>query len=363
MKKVLNIVTSELRFDGITTFLLNNLNNLDLNKIQYDFLAPSITSEIENEINKKSKIFIIKDRKKFFRYIKKVSKIIKDNKYEIVHIHGSSSLLVIELIASILGRCKNRIVHSHNTKSNHMFLHKLLKPIFNLLYTERLACGQKAGEWLFNNKKFTIINNGIDIEKYSYDEKARNEMRRVNHLNEKIVIGHIGTFNLQKNHDYIIDIFGEIEKKYKDRYHLVLIGEGKNLKNIIEKSKKKGIYNNISFVGNSNNVEEWLQAMDVLILPSLFEGFPLVLVEGQTAGLPCVVSNKVTHDVKITDLVEFLSIEDEPKLWADKIANIPIYERSTIKNKVKLQIKKAGYDIKDNAKKLENIYLNINNRK
>ena len=359
MIKVLNVVTQSLTTDGITNYLLNYYNNLDNNKIQFDFVCPSILPMIEKQINEKSgKIYILKDRKNVIRYIYKLKNIIKNNMYDIVHIHGSSSILVIELLASYFAGCKIRIIHSHNTKTQHPHLHKLLKPLFNLLCTDRFACGRDAGIWLFGKKNFIIIPNGNDISKFEYNESVRNEIRKKYNLQNKIVVGHVGVFNEQKNHLFLLEVIKKLKESNPNKYKFVLIGDGILYNTIIEKSKEYGIYDNIIFTGRTNEVPKWLQAMDIMLLPSLYEGFPMVLIEWQIAGLPCVISDRITKDVKITDLVYFRTI-DSSKIWCDTISNIKINNRE--KNKVKIirQIKKEGYDIAENAEKLEREYINL----
>lgn len=355
--KVLNIFTSPLVYDGISMSVLNYFNNIDNQKIQMDFVTPSVIAEIEEQIKEKGgRVYIVKGRKKHpLNYIKQLSALVKNNRYDIVQAHGSSAMLCLEMIAAKKAGCKIRIAHCRNTKCDHKILDKLLRPIFYKTYTHGFACGEKAGKWLFRNRKFEIINNGKDIDKFKYNEEIRKEYREKYNLNDKIVIGHVGNFNEQKNHDFLIDVFYNLTK-IDSAYYLVLIGRGYTQPTIEKKIKTLGIEDKVLFVGRSSEVEKWIQAMDIMVFPSKFEGFPNVLVEWQIAGLPCVISSAITNEVKLTDLVQFISLNESPKYWAEKINQIKLQDRNLIKDKVVNQIKEQGYDIKENAKKLEKIY-------
>ena len=358
--RVLNVLTGPIAYEGISMSVLNYFKNIDNSKIKMDFVGPYIVDEIEKQINDKGgKVYIIEGRKKNpLRYIKKVSLLIKENKYDIVQAHGSSAILCLEMIAAKKAGCKIRIAHCRNTKCDHVILDKLLRPIFYKTYTHGFACGELAGKWLFKDRKFEIINNGKDTEKFKYDEEIRKKMRYKCNLEDKIVIGHVGNFNEQKNHTFLIDILYNLVQK-NPNYYLVSIGKGRLQSAIEQKVKELGIDKNILFVGASSEVEKWLQAMDIMVFPSKFEGFPNVLVEWQIAGLPCIISSAITKEVKLTNLVQFVPLEKNPKYWAEEIGKIELQDRNLIKDKVIAQIKEQGYDIKENAKKLEKIYENL----
>lgn len=355
--KILNVLTSPLVYDGISMSVFNYFDNIDNKKIQMDFVTSYIIDELENKIEKKKgRVYIIKERKKHpLKYIKKLSSLIKENNYDIVQAHGSSAILCLEMIAAQMAGCNIRIAHCRNTKCNHVILDKLLRPIFYKTYTHGFSCGELAGKWLFKNRKFEIINNGKDTEKFKYDEEIRKKMRHQYDLEDKIVIGHVGNFNEQKNHTFLMDILYNLVQ-INPNYYLVSIGKGNLQTEIEQKARKLEIEKNVLFVGESSEVEKWLQAMDIMVFPSKFEGFPNVLVEWQIAGLPCIISSAITKEVKITDLVQFISLEKSPKYWAEEICKVELQGRNLIKDKVIGQIKEQGYDIKENAKKLEKIY-------
>jgi len=362
--KVLNILTSPFIYDGISMSNMNYFRHIDKDKIQIDFVAPDVNENIQKEIEEnKGHVYIIEGRRNApLTYMKKLSNLIKEKKYDIIQAHGSSAILCLEMIAAKKAGCNIRIAHSRNTKADHAIIDKMLRPIFYKTYTHGFACGEEAGKWLFGNRKFEIINNGKNMEEYQFNDIVRKQVRKENDLEGKLVIGHVGNFNSQKNHDYLINVFYELVKENKNLYQLVLIGEGGLRKEIEEKAKSLQIENQILFVGKTNEVNKWLQAMDIMVFPSKFEGFPNVLVEWQMAGLPCLISDKITDKVKLTNLVQFASIEEEPKKWADRIINIELEDREKNKEVLCKQIKEKGFDIKENAKKLEEIYIQLYNK-
>lgn len=366
--KVLNVMTSGLEYNGIGMSVLNYFRNIDENKIHIDFVVPNIVDDkIRGEVEgKNGKIFemVYKGKrlrdKKPLEYCKKLYNILKQENYDAVHVHGSSAMLVMEMIIAKKAGCKIRIVHSRNTKSNFPLIHNICKPFFKNSYTDAFACGKEAGEWLFGkDAKVTVIPNGKDLDFFKYNEKVRNEYRKKYNLEDKIVIGHVGNFSYQKNHEYLIDVFYNLSLK-SDKYYLILAGSGNLQDEIKEKVKKLGIENKVLFIGRVSNIVEWIQAMDIMVFPSRFEGFPNVLIEWQIAGLPCIIADTITPDVKVTDLVQFKSIEDKPETWVSAIESIKLNDRNDTSHLK--QIKDAGYDIKDNAKRLENIYLSLLNR-
>lgn len=364
--KVLTVMTSSLGINGIGLSIMNYFRNLNSEHITMDFAVPNIVDEsIRKEIEEKNgKIYelVTKDGKKLKQrkpilYCKKLYKILKENNYDIIHVHGSSSMMCMELLTAKKAGCKIRIAHSRNTESDNNKLHKILKPLFKNSYTAAFACGKEAGEWLFGkNKKFTVIPNGKNCEEFKFNKEKRQEIREKYNLEDKIVIGHVGNFWYQKNHEFLIDIFYELTKK-SEKYFLVLAGYGELQEKIKEKVRELKIENKVLFLGKVTNISEWLNAMDIMVFPSRFEGFPNVLIEWQISGLPCIISDKITKDVKVTDLVQFKSIEDSAEEWSDEISKIKINDREN--PKYIEEVKKAGYDIKENAKKLEEIYYSL----
>lgn len=359
--KILQIITAGMFLDGITSIIMDYYRNIDKSYTKIDFASTSIIESLRREIiQNNSSLYIIKNRKKNpFSYFKKLYKIIKENKYDIVEVHGSSSIMCLEMLAAKKAGCKVRIAHSHNTKTEHVILHILMKPIFNRSYTCAFACGEEAGKWLFGNKKFTIIKNARDIDQFKFDNEIRKRVREENKINDSIVIGNVATFNYQKNHEYLIDIFNALVGEKSKKYKLILIGDGSLKQKIQDKVKKYGIEEHVIFVGKTTEVANWLQAMDIMLLTSRYEGFPNVLIEWQIAGLPCIISDKITDKVKITNLVDFQSIEEPVSKWIEKIQNTRITDRLSNQEQILNQIRINGFDIKYNARMLLKKYEDL----
>lgn len=370
--KVLNIMTSSLTYNGISMSIMNYFRNIDNSKVQMDFVVPNIVDkEIKEEIeSKECKIYELvyhngkMRQKRPIKYCRKLYKILKDEEYDAVHVHGSSAMMFMELWVAKKAKCKIRIAHSRNTKSDNEKLHNFCKPFFKHSYTDAFACGKEAGEWLFGkNSDFIIIPNGKDSNMFKYNDKIRKEYRNKYGIKDKIVIGHVGNFFYQKNHDFLIDVFHELTL-LNEKYYLVMIGYGDLEEKIRKKVEQLEIQDRVLFLGkiSSDDVAKWLQAMDIMVFPSRFEGFPNVLVEWQMAGLPCLISDKITDKVKLTDLVQFASIEEKPKKWAERIKDIKLEDREKRNDMLLDEIKEKGFDIKENAKKLEKIYIQLYNR-
>jgi len=355
--KILQINTVPFKRDGIVAVILNYAKNMNKSNLQIDFVA---MNEMENDLKKEfeavGKIHILKMRNKNpIAYILKLSKIIRKEKYDVVHIHGNSCTLAVDLFAAKIGGAKVRIAHSHNSRCKHTFFNKILRLPFNLFYTHGLACSEMAGKWLFKNKPFKILQNAIDLEKYKFKELKRNEFRDKYNINGKIAIAHIATLSNEKNHKFILDVLKKIVSKNGD-YILFLIGDGELRNEIENKVKIFKLENNVVFTGSVQNVHELLNAMDLLVLPSLYEGLPVIAIEAQANGLPMLLSDNVSKECKITDLVEFLPLEAEK--WVEKIFEKKISEnRIAISNNAVENLKNTGFDIKKEAMNLRNIYI------
>lgn len=344
------------KIGGVETFLMNYYRNLDRSKIQFDFI--SIYDELcfEDEILKLGgKIYKIPSEKKHpLKYCKELEKVMNTNKYRIIHINMLSAANILPILIAKKQKIKHIIVHSHNSNTPSGGLRKILNIInkpFLKLATDYWACSELAGKWLFGKKilqtnRLTVINNAIDIEKYQYNENTRNEIRKQLQIQDKLVIGNIGRFAYQKNHEFLIDIFYEIQKQNKNTI-LLLIGEGELKEKIEQKVKMLNIEDKVILLGTTNKVYQYLQAMDVFILPSRFEGLPVTGIEAQASGVECFLSEEITKEVKVNSNLSFISLKEDSIYWANKILKAT-HER----NLDKLN----AYDIKINVKKLEKKY-------
>lgn len=353
---------------GVEAFIMNYYRNIDKSKIQFDFIIDKDSSmpPPEEEIKQMGgRVFYIPPYQKIFSYKKELKKILKKGKYKIIHSHINTLSIFPLRVAKKVG-IPIRIAHSHSTTNKQEWKKNLLKTIlkkFSRVYaTDYFCCSELAGRWMFGNKAFnegkvTIINNAINIQKFIYDEKVREKKRKeLNIENDTLVIGHIGRFIPQKNHTFLIDIFNEIHQK-KENSVLLLAGQGALQSEIKEKVKTLGLEDAVKFLNQRNDINELYQAFDVFLLPSLYEGLGIVLIEAQVSGICCFVSTEVPTSSKITDDVEFIKLNQSSKIWADNI--LEKYNHKREHNET--LIAKSGYDITIEAEKLQRKYLSLIN--
>ncbi len=364
IKRVLVIESTKYGYDGISNVITNYYMYQNHNEIHMDLVTLNLIDQcLMNEFKKYNSVnFVLPYRNNnTLKYMINLYKIMKQGHYDIVHVHGCSSTMAVEMFVAQIAGIKIRISHSHNTKCDHNKVDKLLRPFFYTFCNVAFACGEEAGKWLFPNKRFDVIYNGVDLEKYQYNVAVREEMRSKYNLQNNLVVGHVGRFSIQKNHKKIIEIFEEISKACSDAV-LVLIGDGElksDIQNLVSKNNL-----NVLFVGHSNEVERWLQAMDVMIFPSLYEGLPLGLIEAQASGLPCFLSDTISGDTKITDLVEFIPLMEKSEIWANKILkSVGKYKRAERIEYVKNQIREEHFDIRENCKEVLKKYIELFNER
>lgn len=344
---------------GIETFTHNYYSQLKNYDIKIDFINMYDRICFQDEYEKNnSKIYkIINYRKHPIKYIKELCKIIKDNEYDIVHFNMNSAVFLYPLISAKICSVPGIIAHSHNA-SNDMgllksILHNVMKKFIPFFANTYFACSKKAGDWFFSKKiikssNFYVIENAIDIDKYRFDIKIRQKKQEELNINPStFVIGHVGRFNKQKNHIFLIEMFYKYNK-INNNSLLLLIGCGPLLDEIKCLTKKLKLEDNVKFLGQRHDVNELYQLMDVFTLPSLYEGLPLVGVEAQMSGCYCLFSNEITEEVKINRNIDFLKISCvEP--WVNRIIEI---EKSDFDRNCKTN----SYNIKKSAEKLFNIY-------
>ncbi|MBN8210245.1 glycosyltransferase family 1 protein [Bacillus sp. NTK071] len=360
--KILMITTIDFGFNGITNVIMNYFRALDRTDLQMDFVIQNhIRSDLKNEIHSSgSNVYEFRGRNKSpISYVNWLTDLIRENNYEIVHAHGNSCTLALEMYAANKGGARVRIPHSHNSTCKHRVAHRILRRMFNKNYTHGFACGEKAGNWLYEGEKFSVINNGIDVENFMFDTNVRAEYRKKYGLTNKKVIGHIGHFTLQKNHDFLIDIFQQLYKIDKD-YRLILLGDGSLRPDIEKKVKSLGLVDVVKFTGATLETSHFMQAMDILVMPSKYEGLPLTLIESQASGLPCYVADTVSKESKITELVEFMSLDLSAEKWAKKINSSILYNRNNNKDQIHKNLVDSGFSINNNAKILKKLYLSDN---
>lgn len=345
---------TDMNYGGVEMVVMNYYRNIDRTKVQFDFFALEGSSIPQKEEIEKlgGRVFIVPKYTHLSQYEKAIQKLFKENNYKIVHSH-MNTLSFFSLYGAKKVGVPNRISHNHSTagkgETKKNIVKYLLRPLAKIYPTDLCACSKHAGNWIYGKKaNYRIFNNAIDLEKYKYNPVERRELRRELGLNGKKVIGHVGRFCYQKNHDFLIDILYEVLKK-DENVVLMLIGEGELEKEVRNKVKKIGLENNVIFLGRRAEAYKYYQAMDVFVLPSRYEGLGMVAIEAQAAGIPTICSTEVPKEAKILDSTHFAKdLTDYVKYILE---SFDIKQRDTSN-----ELRKAGYDIKTEARKLLNFY-------
>jgi glycosyltransferase involved in cell wall biosynthesis len=367
MIRVLHIVGAMHR-GGIETLLMNIYRNIDRENIQFDFIVHTTEkASYDDEILALGgKIYRIIPRRNGIKKNKRaLDTFFKEHtEYKIVHQHVSSLSYIQPLKSAEKAGIPVRIIHSHNTNEIgspfHRIAHHLNKSSMTSYATHYFACSKAAAMWLYpkniiNNNQFTILNNAVSTRDLRYDEEKREDIRNQLNLKNKLVIGHIGRFTHQKNHEFLIDIFEKLSQK-NDNAHLLLVGEGNLKKQITEKVDELGLLDKVTFTGVRSDISDLLQSMDIFVMPSHHEGLPVTLVEAQAAGLPCLLSNAITKEVEITNNIGWLSLNDSPDLWAKKVLEMT---DKFIRVDTQEQIIKSKYDINGVSIELQKYYQDL----
>ena len=339
-KRVLVIATAELYLAGITTVLVD-IANCSIDFCQLSFaLAESGDPTIIDQLKKMGTVYELPSRKHhLLLYLCALRKVMKQGNYDIVHIHGNSATMAFDLSVAFLCKIPKRITHCHSCAPQPRLKQMTLKKVLNILVTNPVACSSASGNMLYN-KNFIEIHNCVECNQFRYSEEKRQKMRRQLSISEdSFVVGHIGRFSKEKNQLRLISIFANILKECPNSF-LILCGEGETLKECKDIVHTRYLQNQVLFTGEVNNPEDYYSAMDVFVLPSFFEGFPLVGVEAQANGLPCVFSDTITREIQITSNCHFMSLNSDDFEWAKTITHLHAENRSHAAEIVS----KAGYD-------------------
>lgn len=362
-------------FGGRTQYVLNNWKNIDKNKFHFDFITFSKELDFAKElIAQGCKVYYIscypEENKK--QFIKELDAIL-DNGYDVIHIHTSYWRSFIVEERAKVKNIEKIIIHSHGIginkavkKSDALMLseeHYLIREMIDeTLADEFLACSKNAAMWLYADKipekKIKIVHNAIDIEKFRYNFYTRNDYREKMDWNGKFVIGQVARFVYPKNHKFMLEVFENVHNKIPSAA-LVLVGDGELKEEIKTEIDRRNLSAEVYLVGKRKDVNCLMQAMDMLVLPSLYEALGMVLIEAQTSGLPCLASADNTSDeAKVTNLLEFEELDVDK--WTNKICEI--YKKNinkTVRADRCEEVRLAGYDIRSSIKEIENIYQGI----
>ena len=355
--RVLQVVTHMER-GGLESMIMNYYRYIDREKIQFDFLVhrqerAAFDDEIESLGGKIYRLPRLVPWSK--SYLSALNRFFDEHpEYKIIHVHQDCLSSVI-LKAAAKHDVPVRIAHSHSANQD-----KNIKYPIKLWYKRKIprhathlfACGKEAGDWMFSGAPYQIVNNAIDAAAYTYDADKRGELRRQLVLADELVIGHVGNFTQPKNHPFLLEIFTALLKKEPNAV-LLLVGGGEEMSQIREKAQKLGIAEHVHFLGVRSDVADLMQAMDVFVFPSLYEGLGIALIEAQAAGLHCVVSDTIPHEAYLTDLVDSESLSAPAEKWAEKI----LAKRAIPRTDRRAEIAAHGFDITTEAVKLQEFYL------
>ena len=351
---------------GIESFVMTYYRQMRKMGVQFDFISmfPHLAYE-EEILSLGGKVFHTRDARKHpFAFHTELRKILQAGKYDVVHVNMLSAANIVPLVTAKQEKVPVVAAHSHNSSTPGIvrnMLHRINKSWIPRYASMYFACSEVAGHWLFSDRivegeKFHLIHNALYMEKFRFCEAVREEVRKELELEGKFVVGHVGRFEEQKNHLFLLEIFKEVAKMREEAV-LLLIGDGE-LKNAIqEKAKEYGLEEKVRFLGIRQDVDRLWKAMDVFVLPSLFEGLPIVALEAQASGVYSIMADTITKEVKLTDRVEFLSLEEKKEKWRDAILSAEKYRQKEAYNAViKKQFCEAGYDIESAAQTLLTYY-------
>lgn len=364
--KILYFVDRMLR-GGIQSLVIEIVKNINKENFQIDFLLldDGKTYDLEEKLKEmncnvyKLKNVWINTPFDYLKYCKEMNKFFKTigKEYDIVHLHSSSKNFMVLYYAKKYG-VKIRIAHSHSTDfQTKNFIKKFVGNQFKSLLkknaTDYMACSRDAGKWLFGNENNVIIlKNAINIQKFYFDEEKRKEIRNKYGIkNNEIVCGNVGRITEQKNHIFLINVFKKLYS-YNKNYKLLLVGKGEETieKELEKVVKENNMTDNVVFAGFQEKTYEYLNAMDLFVFPSKFEGLGIVLIEAQANGLSCIVSDKIPSEAIINSNVKIVSLDKEDE-WVKVIQ-----ETNCTRVIDNVKIKDAGYDILEEIKKLEKFY-------
>lgn len=366
IKKILEITGEPIGTGGQEMFIINVLRNINMDNLKIDWLTPYFceNDQYKNDIERRGgQVFCMNlsfsPGKSRLDVVKPLYRFLKNHQYDVVHIHsGSLSILAICSFVSRISGVKEVIVHSHSTGLGkgvkYYILKSLLYPLIRFAPTKFCACSKAAGEWKFPHSvadRTIILKNGINLDHFRYNRNTQKEIRsKLGVEDSTILIGHVGRFSFVKNHEFLIRLMEYLVSMSFD-CKMMLIGDGEDLEEIKSLVKQKYLDDKVYFVGATPCVYEFMQAMDVFVLPSRWEGLPIVGVEAQAAGVPMLVSDKVSKDMKLAKNVKYLPI-DNIEVWANEITKVR--RQKTDNYSI---IKEAGYDITDTADTIRGLYL------
>lgn len=372
-RKQIWIVGGMIKGVGISQYIFNTYKYMQKEHgkdIELTFINESGKHDYDEEFKNLGwkMVYVSPWKKNPIIYFKQWFKLIKENhkNIDLIHFHYDQLSKFWPFLVLKLYRIQNVVVHSHNSANSDMskrkimmFSHELGKRILSKMIIQRLAVSIPAGKWLFNSSDFKVMKNGIDTKKFQFNEKKRNELRKNFGISDNTYIfGNIGRFKEQKNHHFLVDLFKSILDIYP-KSKLVLVGVGPLEKEIKRYVNRLGIQNSVLFVGLRDDIPNLLSMFDMVLFPSLYEGFPIALVEAQANGVPTIYSNTITSEIEITEKIVSAKLNEQSD-WLNKIKRQKEIESNYDERRMKFkEVEKAGYDIDSEAEKLYDFYVDL----
>lgn len=357
MKRVLCIV-SAMNAGGAETFLMKVYRSLDRSRYQLDFCVNVPEAGVYDEEIRSlgGRIYrVVQKSEDPVRSFLQTRDLVKAEKYDYVMRVNEHALSTLDLLAARLGGAKHLIMRSSNSRSPgklHTALHHLFRFLPKAVPTVKLAPSTEAAEYTFGKGcvargKVSLLKNGLDTDKFRFCEEVRQAYREKLDIADRLVVGHVGRFDEQKNHGFLLEVFARVKQLREDAV-LLLVGDGKLREEIARKAETLGIADSVRFLGIRSDVPQLLSAMDVFLFPSLYEGMPNTVLEAQTSGLPCIVSDTVTEEAGVTELVSFLSLGDSPEHWAQQVV-AHCKAQTAHRAAAALWMRQEGYNIVDTS--------------
>lgn len=358
MRKVLIIGYSNI-WGGIEKFICGILDGVDKTKISIDLLIyKALSKDQETDLKQKGVniYYVPQIGKAPLAFLINIFRFYGTHHYDIIHIHSSHAISIMYTIP-VWARRTRIVFHSHNTAGNTQFLHRICRKIVEIRSNKKLACSQKAAYYMFQTlKDVEIIHNEIDVERYFYRNDVRLSKRSEFGISDKmLVLGNICRLVPEKNLFFLIDVFAEVGKIYQDSI-LLIVGDGWLRQDLIRYVEDKGLEKRVLMPGMVSDPQDWYNALDILVMPSIYEGFPYVGIEAQASDLPVFFSDNITREIEITDKTFFLPLSENAKYWAEAIVHWARQDTGMRRDNRKI-IRDAGYDLGTTVRRIEEIYL------
>lgn len=353
--RVLCVITVPMERNGITGVVMNLLSHSDPEVVQFDVAAwndpPEVLKRQLDALG--ARLYRLPQRLRWpLSYSRRLDALLREGRYDILHVHGNSATMAIELWTARRAGVEVRIAHAHNTFCKYKCLHTLLYRRFLRELTQGMACSHSAGAFLFDSHTpYVVINNGVSLKHYQFDAEARAEARRTLGIApEALVLGHVGALLPVKNQAFLLELLAQLQGR-RSGVVALLVGEGPDRTALLQRAGQLGIASSVLLTGRREDVPALMAAMDLFVMPSLFEGLPLTLVEAQASGLSCLASEAITREADLTGNVRFLSL-NAPGEWVEAIAAFAPQGREVRAARAQQALRAAHYDIEETAEQL-----------